>query len=170
VAPRAPETGDPRLAAPEAGAGWRDLRVLRREFEDAAQTQCSFHLQPVDGAPLAPLAPFQPGRHFTFSLPPLPPLPQAGAGEDTAPAGAQATLNRRDAPSDRPDRGAYSITVECVLLPAGHALTGMPQLDATATCRASGGGGQQGARDARPNHAAAGRRRMRRIEPRPLGS
>ena len=43
----------------------------------------------------------------------------------------------------------------------GHALTGMPQHYATATCRASGGGGQQGARDARPNHAAARGQRTR---------
>ena len=43
----------------------------------------------------------------------------------------------------------------------GHALTGVPQHYATATCRASGGGGQQGARDARPNHAAAGGQWMR---------
>ena len=54
-------------AALPAGAwsGWRDFRVVRRAFEDAAQTQCSFHLQPVDGAPLEP---FQPGQYLTFTL------------------------------------------------------------------------------------------------------
>ena len=54
-------------AALPAGAwsGWRDFRVVRRAFEDAAHTQCSFHLQPVDGAPLQP---FQPGQYLTFTL------------------------------------------------------------------------------------------------------
>ena len=54
-------------AGPPSGAwsGWRDFRVVRRTFEDAAQTQCSFHLHPVDGAPLEP---FQPGQYLTFSL------------------------------------------------------------------------------------------------------
>ena len=37
-----------------AWSGWRDFRVVRREFEDVAQSQCSFYLQAVDGAPLAP--------------------------------------------------------------------------------------------------------------------
>jgi hypothetical protein len=59
---RRPATADSPLSASVdegvsavigAWPGWRDFRVLRREFEDAAQTQCSFHLQPVDGAPLA---------------------------------------------------------------------------------------------------------------------
>ena len=45
--------------------GWREFRVARREYEDAARTQCSFHLQPVDGPPLPP---FRPGQFLTFSL------------------------------------------------------------------------------------------------------
>ena len=62
----------PAVAAGEAtrallGAwpGWRDFRVAHREFEDSAKTQCSFYLEPVDGAPL-PL--FKPGQFLTFSL------------------------------------------------------------------------------------------------------
>ena len=48
-----------------AWPGWREFRVARREFEDAACTQCSFHLEPVDGAPLPA---FKPGQFLTFAL------------------------------------------------------------------------------------------------------
>jgi ferredoxin-NADP reductase len=37
-----------------AWSGWRDFRIIRREFEDVGQTQCSFYLQPVDGVLLTP--------------------------------------------------------------------------------------------------------------------
>ena len=50
-----------------AWLGSRDFRVARRAFEDAAQTQCSFHLQLVDGAPLKPFKPFKPGQYVTVS-------------------------------------------------------------------------------------------------------
>jgi hypothetical protein len=46
-------------------SGWRTLRVARREFEDAAQTQCSFYLEPVDGVALPS---FLPGQFLTFEL------------------------------------------------------------------------------------------------------
>ena len=50
------EIGAAPPALPAAGAweGWREFRVVRRVHEDAAQTLCSFHLEPVDGAPLPP--------------------------------------------------------------------------------------------------------------------
>jgi hypothetical protein len=48
-----------------AWTGWRELRVQARVYEDAAQSQCSFCLEPVDGAPLPT---FKPGRCLTFSL------------------------------------------------------------------------------------------------------
>jgi uncharacterized protein len=48
-----------------AWPGWRDFRIANREFEDSAKTQCSFYLEPVDGAPLPP---FKPGQFLTFSL------------------------------------------------------------------------------------------------------
>ena len=48
-----------------AWEGWREFRVAHRSFEDAAQSQCSFHLQPVDGQPLPA---FRPGQFLTFSL------------------------------------------------------------------------------------------------------
>ena len=34
----------PTVRADAAWSGWREFRVIRREFEDPAQTQCSFHL------------------------------------------------------------------------------------------------------------------------------
>ena len=50
-----------------AGAwpGWREFRVVRRAFEDRAQTQCSFYLEPVDGGTLPA---FKPGQFLTFQL------------------------------------------------------------------------------------------------------
>ena len=58
---------DAKTTAASAGAwsGWRDFRVARRQFEDAANSQCSFYLQPVDGKPLQT---FRPGQYLTFSL------------------------------------------------------------------------------------------------------
>jgi ferredoxin-NADP reductase len=91
-----------------AWSGWRDFRVVRREFEDAAQTQCSFHLQPVDGAPLAP---FQPGQYLTFSLK----LPASDAG-----SGGERTITRCYSLSDRPDPTGYRITIKRVPPPAAQ--------------------------------------------------
>lgn len=63
LAPVGVEEGVASAGLPSgAWSGWRDFRVVRRAFEDVAQTQCSFHLQPVDGAPLQP---FQPGQYLT---------------------------------------------------------------------------------------------------------
>jgi len=45
--------------SPGAWPGWREFRVARREYEDTARTQCSFYLEPADGAPLPP---FKPGQ------------------------------------------------------------------------------------------------------------
>jgi ferredoxin-NADP reductase len=88
-------------------SGWRDFRVVRREFEDAAQSQCSFHLQAVDGVPLKP---FQPGQYLTFSLK----LPDDAAG---APGGAR-TLTRCYSLSDRPGAAGYRITIKRASAPA----------------------------------------------------
>jgi len=63
--PAAPMTGPGRNDRALAWPGLRDFRVLRRQFEDALRTQCSFHLVPADGAPLPP---FQPGQFLTFAL------------------------------------------------------------------------------------------------------
>jgi uncharacterized protein len=91
----------PRNSSAGAWPGWRDFRVTRRTFEDAARSQCSFQLQPVDGAPLPA---FKPGQFLTFSL-------QVGerAGEAN---GAGRNLIRCYSLSDRPDPAAYRITVK----------------------------------------------------------
>jgi hypothetical protein len=67
LAAQTPRLDEPEARATFAGAwlGWRDFRVTRRNFEDAAKSQCSFHLQPVDGVPLPA---FKPGQYLTFSL------------------------------------------------------------------------------------------------------
>jgi ferredoxin-NADP reductase len=90
------------IAAADAGSwsGWRDFRVVRREFEDAAKSQCSFYLQPVDGALLEP---FQPGQYLTFSL--------------KAPDGGR-TIIRCYSLSDRPEPTSFRITIKRVPPPA----------------------------------------------------
>lgn len=87
---------------PAAGAwpGWREFRVARRAFEDSAQTQCSFYLEPVDGA-LLPA--FRPGQFLTFSL------PIAGR-----------VITRCYSLSDQPDPRRYRITVKRVAPPVGR--------------------------------------------------
>ena len=97
---------------PGAWAGWRDFRVVRRAFEDAAQTQCSFHLQPIDGAPLRP---FQPGQYLTFSLK----MPESAVGVAGGPFGAR-TVTRCYSLSDRPDPSGYRITVKRMPPPAAQ--------------------------------------------------
>ena len=97
---------------PGAWAGWRDFRVVRRAFEDAAQTQCSFHLQPVDGAPLRP---FQPGQYLTFSLK----VPEGAVGLAGGPAGSR-SITRCYSLSDRPDPTGYRITIKRMPPPAAQ--------------------------------------------------
>lgn len=83
---------------PRAWNGQRDFRVVRRELEDRAQTLCSFHLEPVDGASLPP---FVPGQFLTLALP---------IGERT--------LTRCYSLSDGPNASRYRISVKRVLPPA----------------------------------------------------
>jgi ferredoxin-NADP reductase len=90
-----------------AWAGWREFRVIRREFEDAAQTQCSFYLQPVDGAPLTL---YQPGQYLTFSL-------KVASHDAAAPDSARA-ITRCYSLSDRPNKAGYRITIKRALAPA----------------------------------------------------
>jgi ferredoxin-NADP reductase len=100
-APPAVAAEDVVTAVKGAWPGWRDFRVVRREFEDAAQSQCSFHLQAVDGVPLTP---FQPGQYLTFTL-------KTSKGLTGAP-GSASTITRCYSLSDRPDPAAYRITVK----------------------------------------------------------
>lgn len=93
------------VKADAAWAGWRDFRVAQRVFEDAAQSQCSFYLQPVDGQPLPA---FKPGQFLTFAL-------------DVRPAATPArAITRCYSLSDRPDPLHYRVTIKRVPAPAGH--------------------------------------------------
>lgn len=84
-----------------AWAGSREFRVVSRHFEDRAQTQCSFQLEPVDGVPLPA---FLPGQFLTFAL-------SIASGR---------TLTRCYSLSDGPNASSYRITVKRVLAPAGR--------------------------------------------------
>lgn len=84
-----------------AWAGWREFRVARRDYEDRAHTVCSFHLEPLDGAPLPP---FVPGQFLTFAVP----------------ISADRTLTRCYSLSDAPNAGSYRISVKRVLAPVGR--------------------------------------------------
>ena len=88
-----------------AWSGWREFRVARREFEDDAHTQCSFYLEPVDGAPLPP---FKPGQFLTFSLP----------------ASAERTITRCYSLSDAPNPTSYRVTIKRI--PAPRDRPGVP--------------------------------------------
>lgn len=98
-------TTAPSVQTDAAWSGWREFRVIRREHEDPAQTQCSFYLQPVDGQPLPT---FKPGQFLTFSLD-LAPGPR-----DASPR----TITRCYSLSDRPDPTQYRVTIKRVPAPA----------------------------------------------------
>lgn len=107
--PPVAEVQDIVTATKFAWSGWRDFRVVRRVFEDASKSQCSFYLQPVDGALLEP---FQPGQYLTFSLK----LPDSPAGA----SGRARTVTRCYSLSDQPDPASYRITIKRVPPPAGQ--------------------------------------------------
>ena len=92
-----------------AWAGWREFRVAQRAFEDAARSQCSFYLQPVDGQPLPP---FKPGQFLTFALD-VPPRSSEGSA-------AARAIARCYSLSDRPEPTHYRVTIKRVPAPADH--------------------------------------------------
>ncbi|MBK1615937.1 FAD/NAD(P)-binding oxidoreductase [Rubrivivax gelatinosus] len=108
---RAAAAGLPALAVgtsalpPDAAwAGWREFRVTRRAYEDGAQTQCSFYLEPLEGGPLPP---YLPGRFLTFAV-------------DLPGADGPRTLTRCYSLSDAPDARAYRVTIKRVPPPPGR--------------------------------------------------
>ena len=105
--PVALATASPRPEA--AWAGWREFRVAQRAFEDAARSQCSFYLQPVDRQVLPP---FKPGQFLTFALDVAPRSPHGTAGAQT--------ITRCYSLSDRPDPAHYRVTIKRVPAPADH--------------------------------------------------
>ena len=100
VLPIVPGRVEPTPGA--AWAGWREFKVRSRGYEDAAQSQCSFTLEPLDGAPLPP---FKPGQFLTFSFD----VPDSGGGTRT--------VTRCYSLSDRPDPASYRITIKRVAAP-----------------------------------------------------
>jgi len=106
------EGSDPRPAAAPctpgpaaAGAGYRELVVVRRVAENAAGSVCSFHLAPADGRPLPDHAP---GQYLTFKLS----IPDAAGG-------APRTVVRCYSLSDRPRPDRYRVTIKRLAAPAG---------------------------------------------------
>jgi uncharacterized protein len=93
--------GQPRR--PPAWEGFRPFRVARRVVEDAVGTICSFHLEPVDGAPLPG---YLPGQFLTFKL------------EATDPqTGLPKSLVRCYSLSDRPHPDHYRVSIKRVPAP-----------------------------------------------------
>jgi ferredoxin-NADP reductase len=105
-----PAQSAPSGARPElAWEGWREFRVARRTFEDAARTQCSFYLEPVDGRPLPD---FRPGQFLTFSLD----VAAGAVGQEHA----RRAITRCYSLSDRPDPAHYRVTIKRVPAPPDH--------------------------------------------------
>jgi ferredoxin-NADP reductase len=100
-APRVQPEAPPAATSSSAWTGFREFRVTRREFEDAAQTQCSFYLEPTDGAALPP---FLPGQFLTFEL-----------KTDEA-----RTITRCYSLSDRPLSAGYRVTIKRLSSPAAR--------------------------------------------------
>jgi hypothetical protein len=92
-----------------AWSGFRDFRVVRREFADDAHTQCSFHLAPVDGVALPP---FLPGQFITLALAVVDPA--------AVTPNELRTIIRCYSLSDRPEPTGYRLTIKRVLAPAGR--------------------------------------------------
>lgn len=88
-----------------AWEGWREFKVVQRKLEDAARTQCSFYLEPLDGQPLPA---FRPGQFLTFSL------DVAGGREDAR------SITRCYSLSDGPDAAHYRVTIKRVPAPYDH--------------------------------------------------
>ena len=89
---------------PAAWTGWRNFRVERKVFEDAAHTICSFYLVPEDGRALPP---FHPGQFLTFSLE----IPDDQGGNER--------VIRCYSLSDSPRSDCYRVSIKRVPAPAG---------------------------------------------------
>ncbi len=95
------------VATPGAWQGLRKFRVTQRCFEDAARSQCSFSLAPLDGQPLPR---FRPGQYLTFTF-------DTAAG---APGPAGQRVTRCYSLSDKPQTDHYRVTIKRVGAPAEH--------------------------------------------------
>ena len=88
----------------ESWSGYRDFRVMRKVFEDANRSVCSFYMAPVDGGTLPT---FQPGQFLTFRI------DVAEPGTNTP-----APIIRCYSLSMRPGLDQYRISVKRVSAPA----------------------------------------------------
>lgn len=89
---------------PTAWAGWRNFRVERKVFEDAAHTICSFYLVPEDGLALPP---FHPGQFLTFCLE----IPDDHGGNES--------IIRCYSLSDSPRPDCYRVSIKRAPAPSG---------------------------------------------------
>ena len=92
-------------ASTSAWPGTRDFRVTARTYEDAARSQCSFYLQPVDGQALPE---FRPGQFLTFVLQ----MPTARR------PGERRSVTRCYSLSDAPAPDHYRVSIKRVPPPA----------------------------------------------------
>ena len=102
------EPAAPPAAASGSHAAWagtREFRVISRDYEDPAHSQCSFHLQPVDGQPLPE---FRPGQFLTFVL----------RVKDEARPGEARSVTRCYSLSDAPAPDHYRVSIKRVPPPA----------------------------------------------------
>jgi ferredoxin-NADP reductase len=90
-----------------AWSGLRAFRVARRVYEDAAQTQCSFYLEPTDGRALPD---YKLGQFLTFSL-----------AIPASPGTAARFITRCYSLSDIPSPNHYRVTIKRVVAPADQA-------------------------------------------------
>ena len=97
----------PQATGTSAWAGIRLFKVIARQHEDAAHSQCSFHLQPVDGKALPE---FRPGQFLTFVLQ----IPESAS------AGGARAVTRCYSLSDAPAADHYRVSIKRVLPPAGR--------------------------------------------------
>jgi len=90
----------------EAWTGFREFSVQRREFEDQAQSICSFYLVPCDGEPLPA---FRPGQFLTFRL---------AVGDSVK--GESKNVVRCYSLSDSPRPDHYRVSIKRVPAPPDH--------------------------------------------------
>ncbi|MBF0127914.1 MAG: 2Fe-2S iron-sulfur cluster binding domain-containing protein [Magnetococcales bacterium] len=94
------------MSRSESWAGWRELRVVRKEYEDASRSVCSFYLVPTEGRAVTN---WTPGQFLTFGV--------ILTDETT---GALRHLVRCYTLSDRPGLGYYRVSIKRAGLVSSH--------------------------------------------------
>jgi uncharacterized protein len=101
---------EPSKQSSAAWSGWREFRMVRREYEDRDQSQCSFYLEPVDGVVLPP---FKPGQFLTFQLA----IAKTGKNLIDDSVVSTQTIVRCYSLSDRPEPSCYRVTIKRIPSP-----------------------------------------------------